>query len=58
MIRNAEKQKIPVMAVIGAKEVEGNTLNIRTRASGELGAIAVAEVIEKLQATVMDHGTW
>jgi len=58
MIRNAEKQKIPVMAVIGAKEVEGNTLNIRTRASGELGAIAVGEVIEKLQATVKDHGTW
>jgi threonyl-tRNA synthetase len=58
MIRNAEKQKIPVMAVIGAKEVEANALNIRTRASGELGAIAVAEVIDKLQVTVSDHSTW
>jgi threonyl-tRNA synthetase len=58
MIRNAEKQKIPVMAVIGAKEVEANALNIRTRASGELGAIAVESVIAKLQATVQDHGTW
>ncbi|MGA1623645.1 MAG: threonine--tRNA ligase [Synechocystis sp.] len=58
MVRNAEKQKIPVMAIIGAKEVEANALNIRTRASGELGAIAVESVIEKLQATVKEHGTW
>ena len=58
MIRNAEKQKIPVMAVIGAKEVEANALNIRTRASGELGAIAVGEVIETLQSTIQEHGTW
>ncbi|MGL6282886.1 MAG: threonine--tRNA ligase, partial [Microcoleaceae cyanobacterium] len=34
-IRNAEKQKIPVMAVVGAKEVESNSLSIRTRLSGE-----------------------
>ena len=40
MIRNAEKGKIPVMAVIGAKEVDGNTLSIRTRQqSGDLGAM-------------------
>ena len=58
MIRNAEKQKIPVMAVIWAKEVEANALNIRTRASGELGAIAVGEVIETLQSTIQEHGTW
>ncbi|NJR65092.1 MAG: threonine--tRNA ligase [Leptolyngbyaceae cyanobacterium CRU_2_3] len=49
MIRNAEKQKIPMMAVVGAKEVEANSLSIRTRASGELGAISVAEVIEKMK---------
>jgi threonyl-tRNA synthetase len=50
MIRNAEKQKIPVMAVVGAKEMETNSLNIRTRASGELGEMAVATVIEKLNS--------
>ncbi|MBW4649562.1 MAG: threonine--tRNA ligase [Kastovskya adunca ATA6-11-RM4] len=48
-IRNAEKGKIPVMAVVGAKEVEANSLSIRTRASGELGAIPVAQVLEKMQ---------
>lgn len=58
IIRNAEKQKIPVMAVIGAKEVEANALNIRTRASGELGEIPVADVLTKLQQTSAEHGTW
>jgi threonyl-tRNA synthetase len=52
LIRNAEKDKIPVMAVVGAKEVETNSLSIRTRASGELGAISVDEVVQKLQDAI------
>lgn len=55
MIRNAEKQKIPVMSVVGDKEVESNTLSIRTRASGELGAIAIDSVIAKLAQTISQH---
>jgi threonyl-tRNA synthetase len=55
MIRNAEKQKIPVMAVVGAKEVEYSSLNIRTRASGELGEIPVATVIDKLTKAISDR---
>jgi len=51
-IRNAEKDKIPVMAVVGAKEVETNTLSIRTRASGELGVIAVDEVVDKIKEAI------
>lgn len=58
MIRNGEKQKIPVMAVVGANEVENNTLNIRTRASGELGAISVTEVIEKIGSAIANHGNF
>jgi threonyl-tRNA synthetase len=52
LIRNAEKQKIPVMAVVGAKEVESNSLSIRTRASGELGSIPVDEVMEKMKEAI------
>ncbi|MBD2360749.1 threonine--tRNA ligase [Anabaena minutissima FACHB-250] len=52
LIRNAEKDKIPVMSVIGAKEVETNTLSIRTRASGELGAIPVDEVVDKMKEAI------
>ena len=58
MIRNAEKQKIPVMSVVGDKEVEDNTLSIRTRASGELGAIDLAEVISKLTQTISEHSNF
>ncbi|MBW4620882.1 MAG: threonine--tRNA ligase [Cyanosarcina radialis HA8281-LM2] len=54
-IRNAEKDKIPVMAVVGAKEVESDSLNIRTRASGELGAIPVAQVIERCQGAIANY---
>jgi len=55
MIRNSEKQKIPVMGVIGAKEVESNTVNIRTRQNGELGAIPVTEIIEKMTTANANH---
>lgn len=58
LIRNAEKEKIPVMAVVGAKEVESDALNIRTRASGELGAIALSEVIDRLKHAIATHGNF
>lgn len=55
MIRNAEKEKIPVMAVIGARELESHSMSIRTRASGELGAIPVATVIERMQGAIANY---
>jgi threonyl-tRNA synthetase len=55
LVRSAEKEKIPVMAVIGAKEQEANALNIRTRASGELGSIPVATVIERLKEAIANY---
>ncbi len=56
-IRKAELEKVPVMAVIGAKEVEAGTLSIRSRKHGELGAISVDEVISKMQQAISDR-TW
>ncbi len=56
LVRNAEKDKIPVMCVVGEKEVEANSLNIRTRASGELGVISVDEVIRRLQEAISTYG--
>ncbi|MFM5999925.1 MAG: threonine--tRNA ligase [Dolichospermum sp.] len=58
LIRNAEKDKIPVMAVIGAKEVETNSLSIRTRASGELGAISVDEVVSKITEAIANFSNF
>ncbi|MEY2912909.1 MAG: hypothetical protein RLZZ184_2218 [Cyanobacteriota bacterium] len=58
LIRNAEKDKIPVMAVIGAKEVETNSLSIRTRSSGELGAISVDEVVSKITEAITNFSNF
>ncbi|MBE9010613.1 threonine--tRNA ligase [Pseudanabaenaceae cyanobacterium LEGE 13415] len=66
LIRNAEKEKIPVMAVVGAKEAESNTLNLRVRernsagvvASNELGVIAVSEVLDRLKRANIEHGNF
>jgi len=57
-IRNAEKAKIPVMGVIGAKEVEAQAISVRTRASGELGSMPIDDVIAKLTEAIASHGTF
>ncbi len=54
-IRKAELEKVPVMAVIGAKEVEAGTVSIRSRKNGELGAISVDEVIDKMLSAIRDR---
>ncbi len=58
LIRNAEKDKVPVMAVVGAKEVEANSLSIRTRAAGELGSLPVTEVLERLRVANESHANF
>ncbi len=55
LIRNAEKEKIPIMAVVGAKEVETNSLSIRTRHGGDLGVMPVPEVLEKMQTAIANY---
>ena len=61
-IRNAEKAKIPVIAVVGDKEVETNSLSIRLRAAGgnsaDLGAIPVTEVIERMQKAIASYSNF
>jgi len=47
-IRSAEMEKIPVVAVIGKREVESGMLSVRTRKEGELGTLSVAELVEKM----------
>jgi threonyl-tRNA synthetase len=52
MIRNAEKEKIPVVGVVGANEMESNTISIRTRLGGELGALGVEEVMNRMENAI------
>ncbi len=58
MIRNGEKAKIPIMAVVGEKEVASQSLSIRTRSSGELGAIPLTEVLERLKGAIANYGNF
>jgi threonyl-tRNA synthetase len=46
LIRNGEQMKIPVLAVIGAKEAEAGSLSLRSRREGELGTMAVQQLLE------------
>ena len=50
-IRNAQQEKVPYMIVVGAKEVESNTVAVRSRKQGDMGSIAVEEFI----ATLLDE---
>jgi threonyl-tRNA synthetase len=36
------------VGIVGGKEVEDNTISIRTRIGGELGAIGVDEVVQRM----------
>jgi threonyl-tRNA synthetase len=45
LIRNGEQQKIPVLAVIGAKEAEGGTVSLRSRLDGDLGTVAASSLL-------------
>ena len=47
-IRNAELNKIPIMAVIGEKEAQNNTLSIRRRFVGDQGEFSIDKIINDL----------
>ena len=47
-IRNAQLQKIPYMLVVGDREQEDGAVAVRTREGGNLGAIPVEELLERL----------
>ena len=47
-IREAQLQKIPYMLIVGEKEVEGNTVSIRSREDGDIGVKAVDEFVKEI----------
>ena len=49
LIRTGEQMKIPVLAVIGAKEAEQNAVSLRSRRDGDLGVKAVADLLSAAQ---------
>jgi len=48
-IRDAQLQKVPYMAVVGDKELEAGTLNIRRREGGDQESVRTEEFLARLE---------
>lgn len=46
-IREAQLEKVPYMILMGDKDIENNTISVRSRKHGDLGAFTVEQFIEK-----------
>ncbi len=55
LIRIGEKMKIPVLAVIGAKEAEQGAASLRSRRDGDLGVITKEHLIATAQSANQDR---
>jgi threonyl-tRNA synthetase len=48
-IRDAQLQKVPYMIILGDKEVENNTVSVRHRTRGDLGARSIQDFVDELR---------
>ena len=51
-IREAEKQKIPYMLIVGAKEQKAKTAAVRNREKGDVGMIKIEKFLEKIKKEI------
>ncbi len=51
-IREATLQKVPFLGIIGAKEVESDTVSVRTREGKDLGKMKVSEFLNKVRQEI------
>lgn len=51
-IREAQLEKVPYMIIVGEKEVETNTISVRSRDRGELGSQDIRSFIETIQEEI------
>ena len=54
-IREAQMQKVPYMLVIGEKEVESNSVSVRSRKDGDIGQMAVEEFKNKINEDIKNY---
>ncbi|MEA3475126.1 MAG: threonine--tRNA ligase, partial [Candidatus Cloacimonadota bacterium] len=53
-IREAEKEKIPYMIIVGDKEIEDQNISVRKHLKGDLGTFQLNEFIEKLKREIQE----
>ena len=54
-IRLAQLDKVPYMLIIGANEVESNTISVRHRSRGDIGSLSPEEFINNFQDEVRNR---
>ena len=47
-IREAQLEKVPYMLLMGDKDIENNTVSVRSRKKGDIGAMALEEFLSKI----------
>ena len=53
-IREAQLKKIPYMLVVGDKEVETNTVSVRSRSAGDLGAMSLDNFVKMIHKEIAE----
>ncbi|HLM84276.1 MAG TPA: threonine--tRNA ligase [Candidatus Bathyarchaeia archaeon] len=53
-IRTAQNQKVNYMLVVGEKEMKSKTVAVRDREKGDLGAMKIEKLLEKLKKEIVD----
>ncbi len=51
-IRNAELEKVPYILIVGDKEEKNDSIAVRERSKGDLGAMELEKFIEKIQKEI------
>ena len=51
-LREAQLQKVPYMLVVGDKDIENNTVSVRSRKEGDKGAMAIDEFIKAVKEEI------
>ena len=51
-IRSAQMEKIPYMILVGDKDIEANTISVRSRKNGDEGATTIDEFVERIKKEI------
>lgn len=52
MVRNGEQERVPLMAIVGEKEISSGSLSIRSRRTGDAGVMPVNDALERIKLAV------
>jgi threonyl-tRNA synthetase len=55
-IREHTIQRVPYMLIVGDRELESNSVSVRTRTGEELGSMSVDALVERLAGEVLQRG--